>query len=71
LVVVAGLFVAEHDSPDVIGNPAFEAAHRFPAGLTFGEFAPEVVVAGAARGADLDQGDDVQGVVELAVTSAG
>jgi len=27
--------------------------------------------AGAARGADLDQGDEVQGVVELPVTSAG
>jgi hypothetical protein len=70
-VVVAGLFVAEHDPPDVVGDPAFEAAHGFPGGLALGEFAPEVVVAGAARGANLDQGDDVQRVVELAVTGAG
>ena len=48
LAVVASLFVAEHDSPDVIGDPALEAAHGFPGGLALGEFAPEVVVAGAA-----------------------
>jgi hypothetical protein len=71
LAVVAGLFVAEHDSPDVIGDPALEAAHGFPGGLALGEFAPEVVVAGAAWAADLDQGDEVQGVVELPVTGAG
>jgi hypothetical protein len=54
LAVVAGLFVAEHDSPDVIGDSALEAAHGFPGGLALGQFASEVVVAGAARGADLD-----------------
>jgi hypothetical protein len=71
LVVVAGLFVAEHDSPEVIGDPLFETAHGFPSGLALGRFAPEVVVAGAARDADLDQGDDGQRVVELAVTTGG
>src|SRR5215216_5534815 len=38
------------------------------AGLFVGELASEVVVAGAGWAADLDQGDEVQGVVELAVT---
>jgi hypothetical protein len=76
LVVVAGLFIAEHDSPNVIGDPPLAAAHGFPGGLALGEFAPEVVVAGPARGADLDQGDldqgdDVQGMVALPVTSPG
>jgi hypothetical protein len=37
LAVVAGLFIAEHDSPDVIGDPALEAAHGFPGGLALGE----------------------------------
>ena len=55
----------------MIGDPAFEAAHGLAGGLALGELAAEVVVAGAARGADLDQGDEMQGVVELAVTGAG
>jgi hypothetical protein len=69
LGVLAGLFVGEHDAPDVIGDPALEAAHGFPAGLAFGQFAAEVVVAGAAWASSLDQGDEVQGMVELAITS--
>jgi hypothetical protein len=37
LAVVAGLFIAEHDSPKVIGDPPLEAAHGFPGGLALGE----------------------------------
>jgi hypothetical protein len=41
LVSVAGLFVCQHDPPDVIGDPAFEATHGFPGGLALGELASE------------------------------
>jgi hypothetical protein len=68
--MLAGLFVGEHDAPDVVGDAALKAAHGFPVGLAFGELAAEVVVAGAAWAAGLDQGDEVQGMVELAVTRA-
>jgi hypothetical protein len=48
LWVPAGLFVGERGPPDVMSDPALEAAHGFPAGFAFGELAAEVVVASAA-----------------------
>jgi hypothetical protein len=66
--LLAGLFVGEHDSPEVLGDPAFAAPYGLAGGLGLAELAAEVVVAGAAWGSDLDQGDEVQGVVELPVT---
>jgi hypothetical protein len=71
LASVAGLFVGQHDPPDVIGDPALEAAQGFAGGLALCELASEVVVAGAAWAASLDERNDVQGVVELPVTGAG
>ena len=65
---VAGLFVGEHDPPEVLGDPAFEAAKGFPGGLAVAKFAAEVMVAGAAWAASLDERHDVQGMVELPVT---
>jgi hypothetical protein len=68
--LLAGLFVGAHDSPEVIGDPGFEAPHGLAGGGALAELAAEVGVAGAARGSELDQGDERQGVVELAVTGA-
>ena len=53
------MFVGEHDGPDVAGDLAFEAAHGFAGGLAFAELAAEVVIAGAAWAASLDERNEV------------
>jgi hypothetical protein len=39
LIRVAGLFVGQHDPPDVVGDPALAATQGFTAGLALGELA--------------------------------
>ena len=64
------MFVADHASPDVVGEAAFEAAHRFVVGLAGGDLGVVVGPAGAAGHADLGERDHVEGVVELPVAAA-
>jgi hypothetical protein len=56
---------------DEVGEPSFEAAQRFFAGLAGGEFAFVGVTAGAGRVAKLGHCGQVQGVVDAAAPCPG
>jgi hypothetical protein len=56
---------------DDVGEPAFEASHRFAGCLPGGNFAVVVGAAFAAAVAELDDGHDVQDAVDLPVPCAG
>lgn len=65
-----GLRVLDHGAVDDVGQASFEASQRFFVilpGRAFG------LLVGLARGisADLGDGDDVQGVVQLSVAGPG
>ena len=62
--------VAAQLSVDDVGQPPFQASHRFFVALAFGSF-PQVI--GPSRGVlpDLGKGHDVEAEVELAVAGAG
>jgi hypothetical protein len=64
-------FVGDHEPPDVVGEASFQAAHGFVAGLPGGNFGVVVDPAPACSHADLGERDDVQRVVELAVSASG
>jgi hypothetical protein len=55
--------------PDAAGEVAFEAAHGFEAGLTFGALASDVVL-GLGLTAGARERDAVDGRIELAVAAA-
>jgi hypothetical protein len=70
LLSLAAVLVFDHDSPEVFGEFAFQAAQGLVAGLAFGDFAFVVGTAGAGAHPDLGDRGDVQGRVELPVAAA-
>ena len=63
------MLVGQQLAVDGVGQPSFQAAQGFLAGLALGQLASVVGLSGGGV-ADLDDGDQVQGVVELAVAGS-
>jgi hypothetical protein len=64
-------FVSDHDPPNVVGQPPFQATHRLVVGFAGRDLGVVVGASGAARHPHLAERDDMQGEVELAITAAG
>lgn len=69
VVLLLAVLVSDHDSPEVFGESAFQAAQGLVAGLAFGDFAVVVGPAGAGAHPDLGDRGDVQRRVELPVAA--
>ena len=69
LSVSSGHGCVLQDAVEAAGDVAFDAAERFPLGLALGDAALEVG-AGFGVGLGADDGDLVDGSVELAVATA-
>jgi len=64
------VFVGDHESPEVVGESPFQAAHGVVAGLALCDLGVEVAAADAVRHADLGNGDEMDRRVQLPITSA-
>ena len=65
------LFVTDHESPNVVSQAALQATHRLVVALAGDDLGVVVGPSGTAMHPDLSQRDDVQGEVELPVSTAG
>jgi hypothetical protein len=63
--------VEDHLVVGDVREPAFEGSHRFPGCLPGGDFSVVVGAAFAAAVAELDDGHDVQGAVDLPIACPG
>src|SRR5690242_5502732 len=64
-------FIDDHDPPDVVGEAPLEAAHGLVVCLALADLAVVVSATDAAAHADLDERDDVQCQVQLAIPTTG
>lgn len=68
---LSAAFVGDHGPPDdVIGQPSFEAGHRFARCLALADVRLLVEVAPTARHSDLNDGGRVQHCVQLTIAGA-